>query len=74
MAVTAAGGGARVGIRVTVNDVEMTATTTYLDGETTVPVGVFGPPDADMLTFVVEVVFPDLPVMPVRAERQVVVE
>ena len=74
VAVTAVGGGARVGIRVTVNDVEMTATTTYLDGETTVPVGVFGPPDADALTFVVEVVFPDLPVMPVRAERQVVVE
>ena len=74
VAVTAAGGGARVGIRVTVNDVEMTATTTYLDGETTVPVGVFGPPDADALTFVVEVVFPDLPVMPVRAERQVQVE
>jgi len=74
VAVTAAGGGARVGIRVTVNDVEMTATTTYLDGETTVPVGVFGPPDADVLTFVVEVVFPDLPVMPVRAERQVAVE
>jgi len=68
------GGGTRVGIRVTVNDVEMTATTTYLDGETTVPVGVFGPPDADALTFVVEVVFPDLPVMPVRAERQVQVE
>jgi len=43
VAVTAVGGGARVGIRVTVNDVEMTATTTYLDGETTVPVGVFGP-------------------------------
>jgi len=74
VAVTAAGGGARVGIRVTVNDVEMTATTTYLDGETTVPVGVFGPPGADVLTFVVEVVFPDLPVMPVRAERQVAVE
>ena len=71
VAVTATGGGARVGIRVTVNEVEMTATTTYLDGETTVPVGVFGPPDADILTFVVEVVFPDLPVMPIRAERQV---
>ena len=71
VAVAAVGGGARVGIRVTVNDVEMTATTTYLDGETTVPVGVFGPPEADTLTFVVEVVFPDLPVMPIRAERHV---
>ncbi len=64
-------GAGRVGIRVTVNDVEMTATTTYLDGETTVPVGVFGPPDADELEFVVEVVFPDLPLMPVRATRTV---
>ena len=67
-------GAARTGIRVTVNDVEMTETTTYLDGETTMPVGVFGPPDADELEFVVEVVFPDLPLMPVRATRTVRVE
>jgi len=58
VAVSTVSGSARTGIRVTVNDVEMTATTTYLDGETTVPVGVFGPPDADELEFVVEVVFP----------------
>ena len=64
-------GGARTGIRVTVNDVEMTATTTYLDGETTVPVGVFGTPDADELEFVVETTFPDLPLYPVRATRTV---
>ena len=67
-------GGARTGIRVTVNDVEMSATTTYLDGETTVPVGVFGTPDADELEFVVEATFPDLPLYPVRATRTVRVE
>ncbi len=71
VAVRNVGGGARVGIRVTVNDVEMTAETAYLDGETTVPVGVFGTPTADELSFVVEVVFPDLPLMPVRAIRSV---
>ncbi|MWV66029.1 DEAD/DEAH box helicase [Halorubrum sp. JWXQ-INN 858] len=71
VAVRNVGGGARVGIRVTVNDVEMTAETAYLDGETTVPVGVFGTPTADELSFVVEVVFPDLPLMPVRATRSV---
>ena len=69
--VRAVGGGARTGIRVTVNDVEMSATTTYLDGETTVPVGVFGTPEADELTFTVEVTFPDLPLLPVRATRTV---
>ncbi len=68
------GGGARTGIRVTVNDVEMNAETTYLDGRTTVPVGVFGTPTADELSFVVEVTFPDLPLMPVRATRTVRVE
>jgi len=40
VAVSTVSGSARTGIRVTVNDVEMTATTTYLDGETTVPVPV----------------------------------
>ncbi|WP_418281395.1 DEAD/DEAH box helicase [Halorubrum sp. DTA98] len=69
-----AGGGARTGIRVTVNDVEMNETTTYLDGETTVPVGVFGTPEAEELEFVVEIVFPDRPLMPVRASRTVRVE
>ena len=67
-------GAARVGIRVTVNDVEMTATTTYLDGETTVPVGVFGPPDAAELEFGIEVTYPDLPLLPVRATRTIRVE
>jgi replicative superfamily II helicase len=74
VSVEAVSGSARAGIRVTVNDVEMTATTTYLDGEATVPVGVFGPPDADELEFVVEVVFPDLPLLPVTATRTVRVE
>ena len=74
VAVSTAAGSARAGIRVTVNGVEMTATTTYLDGETTVPVGVFGTPDADELEFVVEVVFPDLPLLPVTATRTVQVE
>jgi replicative superfamily II helicase len=64
------GGSARTGVRVTVNDVEMTTKTTYLSDVTRVPVGVFGATD-DELTFRVEVTFPDLPLLPVRAERTV---
>ena len=71
VAVRNVGGGAHVGLRVTVNDVEMSTEETYLDGETTVPVGVFGTPTADELSFDVEVTFPDLPLMPVRASRTV---
>jgi replicative superfamily II helicase len=67
--VRSTGGGARAGVRVTVNDVEMTVSTTYL-GETTVPVGVFGADHAE-LTYAVEVSFPDLPLPPVRRERVV---
>jgi len=63
------GGGARAGVRVTVNDVEMTVSTTYL-GETTVPVGVFGADHAE-LTYAVEVTFPELPLPPVREEQVV---
>jgi hypothetical protein len=66
-------GGARVGVRVTVNDVEMHEKTTYLSDATTVPVAVFGA-DAEALTFRVEVWFPDLPLLPVTAERTVAVE
>ncbi|WP_129114032.1 DEAD/DEAH box helicase [Halegenticoccus tardaugens] len=66
------GGGARAGVRVTVNDVEMSEKTTYLSGRTTVPVGVFGAQEE--LTFAVEVVFPDLPLAPVVESRTVVVE
>ncbi|WP_148413927.1 DEAD/DEAH box helicase [Haloferax sp. KTX1] len=67
------GGGGSVGIRVTVNDVEMSAKTCYLSDEVTVPVGVFGATD-DELEFVVEVTFPDLPLLPIRASRTVRVE
>ncbi|WP_276280160.1 DEAD/DEAH box helicase [Halorussus caseinilyticus] len=65
-----AGDGAQAGIRVTVNGVEMTETTTYLDGETTVPVGVFGG-TADEMEYVVEVAFPELPVLPATDSRTV---
>jgi len=62
-------GGARAGVRVTVNDVEMTATECYL-GETTLPVGVFGG-DAEKLTFAVEVTYSELPLEPVIDTRTV---
>jgi D-aminopeptidase len=50
----------------------MTATETYLDGEVTVPVGVFG--TDDRLEFEIEVAFPDLPLAPVSETRTVAVE
>jgi hypothetical protein len=62
-------GSARAGVRVTVNGVEMTATTSYL-GRETLPVGVYGA-DAQTLEFAVEVVFPSLPLPPVEATRTV---
>jgi replicative superfamily II helicase len=68
-----AGAGEQAGIRVTVNGVEMTATTTYLDGEATVPVGVFGGTD-DEMEYVVEVSFPELPLLPATDSRTVRVE
>jgi replicative superfamily II helicase len=68
--VTNAGGGATAGIRVTVEDVEMTARETHL-GEATLPVGVVGPPDEDTLTLRVEVAFPDLPLPPTTATKTV---
>ena len=59
----------------TVNGVEMTARSTYLDGEATVPVGVFGPMDeTETMEYAVEVWFPDLPLRPVRDSRTVRVE
>ena len=67
-----AGGDANGGVRVTVNDVEMSSTTTYL-GETTLPVGVFGG-NFDELRFTVRVTFPDLPIHPVVETRIVTVE
>jgi replicative superfamily II helicase len=66
------GGGARVGVRVTVNGVEMTSKTTYLSDRTTVPVAVFGA-DED-LEITVEVACPDLPLLPVAESRSVTVE
>ena len=63
------GGGARAGVRVTVNGREMTAKPAYL-GEAAVPVAVFGA-DAASLTYTVEVTFPDLPLPPVTRERSV---
>ncbi|NEU58576.1 DEAD/DEAH box helicase [Halorussus sp. MSC15.2] len=68
-----AGDGTKVGVRVTVNGVEMTETSTYLDGEETVPVGVFGGTD-DEMEYVVEVAFPELPLLPATDSRTVQVE
>ncbi|MDS0259983.1 DEAD/DEAH box helicase [Haloarcula sp. S1CR25-12] len=65
------GGGARAGLRVTVNGREMTAKPSYL-GQTTLPVAVFGA-DADELTFTVEVTFPNRPLDPVTVSRTVAV-
>ncbi len=65
-------GGARAGIRVTVNGHEMTAKPAYL-GEATVPAAAFGG-DADELEFAVEVTFPELPLPPVVDTRTVRVE
>ncbi|MEF8891983.1 MAG: DEAD/DEAH box helicase, partial [Haloferacaceae archaeon] len=70
-----AGGGGRLGVRVTVEGREMSTGSSYLRaGEaTTLPVGVFGAADADELTYRVEVVTPDLPLPPVVDERTVTV-
>ncbi|GGN11929.1 DEAD/DEAH box helicase [Halarchaeum nitratireducens] len=71
------GGPARVVCRVTATrdgaageTVEMTSTTTYLDGATTLPVGVFGADD-DALVYAVEVVFPESVLDTVREARLV---
>ncbi|MFP8891245.1 DEAD/DEAH box helicase [Natrialbaceae archaeon A-CW2] len=58
------------GIRVTVNGVEMTATTCYLRDRTTVPIGVFGA-NADELEYTVSVAFPDEPLVPCEETRVV---
>ncbi|ELY44701.1 DEAD/DEAH box helicase [Natronorubrum tibetense] len=60
----------RAGLRVTVNEVEMTATSTYLRDEDTVPVGVFGA-DAEDLEYTVSIVFPEEPLLPIREQRTV---
>ena len=66
------GGDARAGLRVTVNDVEMTEKNRYL-GEANLPVGVFGG-NASELEYAIEVSFPDLPLHPVVETRSVSVE
>jgi len=66
------GGGARAGLRVTVNGREMTAKPSYL-GQAKLPVGVFGA-DADELEFTVEISFPDRPLDPVTSTRTVSIE
>ncbi|MFC4249749.1 DEAD/DEAH box helicase [Natribaculum luteum] len=63
---------ARAGIRVTVNGVEMTSTSTYLRDEETVPVGVFGA-NEDELEFTVSVAFPGEPLVPLEETRTVAV-
>ncbi|NUE01345.1 DEAD/DEAH box helicase [Halorubraceae archaeon YAN] len=68
------GGGARVGVRVTVNGVEMNEKTTYLSDRTTTPIAVFGSPTASELEYVLEVTFPELPLLPVQATRTVTIE
>jgi len=66
-------GGAAAGVAVTVNGVEMTETSGYLDDELSVPVGVFGA-NADELEFEVTVSFSDLPLVPVTDTRTVSIE
>jgi replicative superfamily II helicase len=65
------GGAARAGVRVTANGNEMHQKTLYFDGETTVPVVVFGTPEADSVEYTVEVVYPDEPLLPQRESRTV---
>ena len=71
-----AGGGGRLGVRVTVEGREMSTAEPYLRaGEsTTLPVGVFGAADAGELTFRVAVHAPDLPLPPVVSETTVRVD
>ncbi|ELY45269.1 DEAD/DEAH box helicase [Natronorubrum sulfidifaciens] len=61
---------ARAGIRVTVNGVEMSSTSTYLRDTETLPVGVFGA-DADELEFTVSVAIPEEPLVPLEESRTV---
>ncbi|QZP36454.1 DEAD/DEAH box helicase [Halobaculum magnesiiphilum] len=68
------GGAARAGIRVTANGVEMTEKTLYLSDETTVPVGVFGARGETELRYEVEVVYPELPLLPETDSRIVRVD
>ncbi|MFB6111290.1 MAG: DEAD/DEAH box helicase [Halobacteriaceae archaeon] len=71
--VSTMGDGGRVGIRVTVDDVEMTRRETYLDGTTTIPVGVFGAA-AGSLTYEVSVALAEEPIAPLVEQRTVTVD
>lgn len=64
-----AGGPTAASLRVTVNDVEMSANTSYL-GEITEPIGVFGA-ETTMLEFEITVTFPELPIPSVSDSRSV---
>ncbi len=68
--ITNSGGPARVGIRVTVNGVEMTQTSSYLRETETVPVGVFGA-DEEALEYTVCVTTPEVPLVPVAESKTV---
>ncbi|QLG28291.1 DEAD/DEAH box helicase [Halorarum halophilum] len=68
------GGGARAGIRVTANGVEMHEKSLYLGDETTVPVGVFGPPGEAEIEYRIEVVYPELPLLPEADARTVSID
>ncbi len=74
--VTNEGGGARLGVRVTVEGREMLTDDDYLRrGESlSLPVGVFGASGVDALTYRVAVYAPALPLPPVVGERTVRVE
>ncbi|WP_266079633.1 DEAD/DEAH box helicase [Haladaptatus caseinilyticus] len=67
------GQGEQAVVEVTVNGIEMTTKSTYLDADATVPVGVFGGTD-DEMEFVIRVSFPDLPLVPITDSRIVKVE
>jgi replicative superfamily II helicase len=68
------GGGARLGVRLVASagetTAEMASKCTYVSDATTVPAVVFGA-NADAVVLRVEVTFPDLPLLPVTAERTV---
>ncbi|GAA0221869.1 DEAD/DEAH box helicase [Halobacterium noricense] len=67
------GAGEQAAVEVTVNGIEMTTKSTYIDTDATIPVGVFGGTD-DEMEFVVRVAFPDLPLVPITGSRTVRVE
>ena len=65
------GGGTQAALQVFANGVKMHETTTYLDGERSVPVAVFGAPDESVVEYAVEVVYPELPIPCRRDTRRV---